>query len=118
MQLLDFTGLLEPSISEEENAELCAPPMDDEIKQAVFFILSLSFLGLDRFGSEFFMVCRDIVKAEIVEAACDFFNGAKLPRFYSSSYIILAMARIMRLSLGPSRRERLCVNLLVLLPRD
>ncbi|KAF5452050.1 hypothetical protein F2P56_027088 [Juglans regia] len=83
--------IIEKKISDEENRWLCATPSKLEVKQAVFSIPKNSSLGPDGFGSGFYMSCRDIIKEDVVEAARDFFRGAPLSRFYSSSFIVLIL---------------------------
>ncbi|XP_042954601.1 uncharacterized protein LOC122291014 [Carya illinoinensis] len=85
----DLSALVDPVISAEENTLLCASPAENEVKAAVFSIPKHSFPGPDGFGSSFYMFCWEIVKEDVIEAARDFFSGASLLRFYSSSYIVL-----------------------------
>lgn len=85
----DFTHLLSCSVSMVENNTLCMAPSEEEIKEALIPIPRHSSPSLDGFGSAFFIASWDIVKADIVEAATDFFQGAPLPRYFSSSYIVL-----------------------------
>ncbi|XP_042958229.1 uncharacterized protein LOC122293848 [Carya illinoinensis] len=81
--------LVDEKVSEDDNEMLCAEPTEMEVKQAIFFIPKNSSPGPDGFGFEFYMVCWDIVKEDVIVAARDFFRGTPLPRFYSSSFIVL-----------------------------
>lgn len=72
----------------DENFELCRSPTEEEVKAAVLFILLQSSLGLDVFGSSFYISCWNTIKDDVV-AAREFFSGAELPIFYASSYIVL-----------------------------
>ncbi|KAF5458524.1 hypothetical protein F2P56_022547 [Juglans regia] len=89
VQQVDLIDLVQPLISEEDNRWLCDAPSVEEVREAVFSIPKHSLPGPDGFGSGFYMACWEILKDDVVEATREFFNGASLPRFYSSSYIVL-----------------------------
>ncbi|XP_035544611.1 uncharacterized protein LOC118348001 [Juglans regia] len=85
----DLSPLVGLEISEEDNSSLCHRPLEEEVKEAVFSIPEYSSPGPDGYGSSFYISCWHLVKEEVVEAARDFFAGSPLPRFYTSSYIVL-----------------------------
>ncbi|XP_042952180.1 uncharacterized protein LOC122289263 [Carya illinoinensis] len=89
MEVLDLSSLISPVVFEEENQEIIKEPSEDEVWAALKFIPKLSSPGLDGFGSEFYLQCWPIIKWDVLEAAPDFFRGTGLPRFYSTSYIVL-----------------------------
>lgn len=64
-------------------------PTEIEVKDAIFSILKQSSSGPNDFGSKFYTSCWDVIKDHVVEATRDLFKGLVLPRFYSSSFIVL-----------------------------
>lgn len=46
-------------------------------------ILSSRSLGLNGFGSSFYVSCWDTIKKDLLEAIKDLFSGGHLPRFYT-----------------------------------
>lgn len=86
---MDLTGLLSSVVTQEEKVFLCEVPTEEEVREAVFSISWHSSPSLYGFGSSFYMSCWELVKEDVVEVVRDFFNRAALPRFYSSSYIVL-----------------------------
>lgn len=87
----DLLALIDKSIFEEDNSMLCLEPSVEEVKEAIFSIPKQSSLGTDAFGFGFFMSCWDVIKEDVIEAAREFFRGSPLPRFYSSSFIVLIL---------------------------
>lgn len=67
------------------------PPTLEELETAVKVIPRESSTGPDGFGSRFFLACWDFIKQDLLEAAKEFFIGACLPRFFTSSYIVLIL---------------------------
>jgi hypothetical protein len=63
-------------VDEEENAILVQPFTEDEIKSALFLIEKNKAAGPDKILVEFFQVCWDIIKEDIVELFADFHKGA------------------------------------------
>lgn len=59
-----------------------------EVKTTFNSISDDSRPGLDGFGSGFYM-CWEFIKEDLLEATKYFFSGGMLPRFYTSSFIIL-----------------------------
>ncbi|XP_057975276.1 uncharacterized protein LOC131162686 [Malania oleifera] len=85
----DLDPFIQQILTKEENYKLSANPMIEEVRAAVFFILKHSSPGPNGFGSGFYMACWDIIKYDAVEAATNIFRGTELPKFYSSSFIVL-----------------------------
>lgn len=54
-----------------------------------FYKLVDSSPGSNGFSSAFYRNWWEIIKDNVVEAAAEFFAGKAMPRFYSSSYIVL-----------------------------
>ncbi|XP_042944788.1 uncharacterized protein LOC122278670 [Carya illinoinensis] len=85
----NLEGLVDKMVTEPDNADLCRVPSQQEIKEAVFSIPVDSSPGPDRFGSGFYRACWQIIYKEVVEAVVEFFSGVMLPRFYSTSFLVL-----------------------------
>lgn len=47
-------------------------------------VLDLTILDL-----VFFMHCWDVIKDDLVKATIEFFSGTSLPKFYSSTFIVI-----------------------------
>lgn len=62
-----------------------------ELNTALLSIPSNSSPGLDGLGSKFFIAIWDFIKEDLLEVVQDFFEGAALPRLYTSSYIVLIL---------------------------
>ncbi|KAF8406683.1 hypothetical protein HHK36_008774 [Tetracentron sinense] len=88
-EVADLSPLLDKVIADEDNFFLCNEPTELEVKEALLSIPKHSSPGPDGFGSGFFSSCWELVKDDVVEAAKEFFSGVPLPRFYTSSYIVL-----------------------------
>ncbi|XP_041020448.1 uncharacterized protein LOC121262091 [Juglans microcarpa x Juglans regia] len=89
VELVDLSPLISAKISEVENEILCMMPSEEEVKDAINSIPKYSSPGPDGFGSAFYIECWDIIKKDVIEAASEFFSGVPLPRFFSSSFIVL-----------------------------
>lgn len=89
VEALDLSSLIETRISKDDNSFLCRHPSEDEVLAALRSSPRNSSLGPDGFGSAFYLSYWEIVKEDVVAAAKDFFTGTSLPRFYSSSFIVL-----------------------------
>ncbi|KAF5442560.1 hypothetical protein F2P56_035204 [Juglans regia] len=87
--LSGFVTMDKKEISEQENSSLCALPSIQDIKETVFSIPVDSSPGPDGFTSGFYKSCWWLIEGDVVEAVWDFFRGSELPRFYSSSYLVL-----------------------------
>ncbi|KAF5454362.1 hypothetical protein F2P56_024034 [Juglans regia] len=88
-QPVDLSSIVSKIISNDENEAICKAQMGEEVQEALLTIPRNSSPGPDNLGSAFFISCWDIVKEGVVEAACDFILGNTLPRYYSSSFIVL-----------------------------
>ncbi|XP_042978955.1 uncharacterized protein LOC122309511 [Carya illinoinensis] len=89
IDLPDLSDFVSPVIDAGENSSLCQDPSMEEIKNALFSIPIDSGLGLDSFGSDFYRVCWDFIKDDLLEAVIEFFHTKSFPRFYMTSYIVL-----------------------------
>ncbi|KAK4833981.1 hypothetical protein QYF36_014386 [Acer negundo] len=89
VETADLSSLINPTISEVDNEMLCMVPSEEEVKDAISSIPKHSSPGPDGFGLAFYIECLDIIKQDVIDAARDFFNGVPLPRFFSSSFIVL-----------------------------
>lgn len=88
MDNVDLSSLISPTILDVENVMLYMVPSEDEVKDAVFSIPKQS-PDPDGFESDFYIDYWDIVKQDVIEASQDFFRGVPLPKFFSSSFIVL-----------------------------
>lgn len=61
----------------------------EEVKIALFDILDDNNPRPVSFGFCFFMKCWDIIKEDLKESAVYFFDEAPLPKFYSSTFIVI-----------------------------
>lgn len=84
----NLLSLITISITDDENDKLCREPLEEEVRDALVSIPKNSSSRPDGFGLTFYIARWDIVK-DLVEAAGDFFRGMSLPKFYSSSFIVL-----------------------------
>ncbi|KAF8405073.1 hypothetical protein HHK36_009970 [Tetracentron sinense] len=90
MTLVDGTILSTPEQVHQGAVLFSRDPFrGGEVKEALLSIPKHSSPGPDGFGSGFFSSCWELVKDDVVEAAKEFFSGVPLPRFYTSSYIVL-----------------------------
>lgn len=85
----DLRHLLSKVITEKDNACFMVRPTEDELKAAVKSIPINRSPGLDGFGFGFYLTCWEFLKDDLLEAATEFFNGAVLPRFFTTSFIVL-----------------------------
>ncbi|KAL9675508.1 hypothetical protein QQ045_003710 [Rhodiola kirilowii] len=86
---IGLNNLIDVVILEEENDKITKNPSMDELKDTVFSMNSDSSLGLDGFTGKFYKTCWDIIKADLHEAVCGFFEGLHLPKIISSTRIVL-----------------------------
>lgn len=75
-------------ITLEENDSITKELIEMELKKAFNSISDDSMPGSDGFGSGFYK-CWEFIKKDLLEATKYFFSGGMLPRFYTSSFIIL-----------------------------
>lgn len=85
----DLRYLFSSIITYENSAKLLAPPLEGELKVVVQSITTDSVLGINGFGLNFYLTCWDFIKDDLMEATTEFFTGATLPRFFTTSYIVL-----------------------------
>ncbi|XP_042984734.1 uncharacterized protein LOC122313615 [Carya illinoinensis] len=87
-QLPDLSSLIDLVIQEDDNVNLLELPSIQEVKQAIFSILTDSSPGPDGFGSGFYKACWDIVAMDVVDGVHDFFGGGKIPREFTASFLV------------------------------
>lgn len=66
-------GLIQPSISEEDNERLCAIPTPEDIKATLFMMQDLKAPGLDGFPVAFYKTYWPIVGENLTQAVISFF---------------------------------------------
>lgn len=81
--------LLSKVILERDNLALCSVPSVQEIHDAICSIPVDSNPGPDGFESGFYKAYWSIVKDDVEDAVAEFFSGAPLLRFYSTSFLVL-----------------------------
>ncbi|XP_071939020.1 uncharacterized protein [Coffea arabica] len=94
-----FTGYLESSsgmrhmiphmISEEENRKLEEVPSIEEIHRVLKSMDGDSAAGPDGFTGKFFTFAWEIIAQDVYKGILSFFCGAELPRFITSTSIVL-----------------------------
>lgn len=84
-----LNDLISIAIIYEENEELQKGPTKLELKKAHESIPQNSYSGLDGFNSGFLLACWEFLKDDLLEAATNFFNGTPLPKFFTTSYVVL-----------------------------
>ena len=85
----DLEHLIQPSISSEDNVELCRVPTPDEIKGVLFDMQSLKAPGPDGFPPLFYKHFWPTVGAHVIKAVQSFFiNGKMLPET-NRNFIVL-----------------------------
>lgn len=73
-----------------EDGRFVSSPKEAKVKSSLSSIPIDNSLGLDDFGSSFYLACCDLVKADnLLDVATYFLNGADRSRFFTSSYIVL-----------------------------
>ncbi|XP_040994368.1 uncharacterized protein LOC121240914 [Juglans microcarpa x Juglans regia] len=85
----DLSLWVHKEISDSEHRRLYELSSIQDIKETMFSIPIDSSPGSDGFTSGFYKSCWGIVEKDVVETVWDFFRGCELPRFYSSSYVVL-----------------------------
>ncbi|XP_071926511.1 uncharacterized protein [Coffea arabica] len=73
----------------EDNMILEEVPTLEEVRRVVFAIDGESAAGPDGFTGKFFTFAWDIIAQDVHKAIVSFFCGAKLPRFITSTSIVL-----------------------------
>ncbi|XP_042939346.1 uncharacterized protein LOC122274369 [Carya illinoinensis] len=85
----DLTSLVDLVVSPAENLNILELPSIQEIKDAIFSIPIDSSPRPDGFGSGFFKSCWEIFAEDVVATVHDFFRGNPIPKFFSSSFLVL-----------------------------
>lgn len=78
-----------PKVDQDDNDLLQRLPSLEERKEVVSSISEDSAPGPDGFGAGFYHASWSIICNDLLEAVCDFFRGAQLPRGYTSTLIVL-----------------------------
>lgn len=81
--------LFENRISEADGEMLTRPFTEDEIWQAVWDCEGTKSAGPDGFSLEFYRVCWDTVKEDLMQVFVDFHANGRIARGCNSSYIAL-----------------------------
>ncbi|XP_042942930.1 uncharacterized protein LOC122277118 [Carya illinoinensis] len=89
LELPDLSTLISSVVGKNEERFLRKPPSDQEIYEALLSIPKDSSPGPDGFSSQFYLTCWEIVRMELSNAVMEFFQGMELPRFYTTSFIVL-----------------------------
>lgn len=76
-------------ISEEENLDLLAIPMEDEIYGILKEMVPLKSPGPDGFHAIFYTKCWEVVKAQVVQFVQHFYKTGELPHLLNHTFIVL-----------------------------
>ncbi|XP_027122139.1 uncharacterized protein [Coffea arabica] len=82
-------GLIPSLVSREDTMILEEVPTLEEVRRVVFATDGESAAGLDSFTGKFFTFAWDIIAQNVHKAIVSFFCGAELPRFITSTSIVL-----------------------------
>ncbi|XP_027156179.1 uncharacterized protein LOC113756908 [Coffea eugenioides] len=85
----DLLQVIPTCVTAEESARLEADPTMEEVKRVIFAIDGESAAGPDGFTSRFFSFAWEVIGPEVFNAILSFFCGAVIPRFFTSTSIIL-----------------------------
>ncbi|XP_027081100.2 uncharacterized protein [Coffea arabica] len=85
----DMLHLIPRMISPEDNGKLESLPTIEEVYQVVKSMDEESAAGPDGFTGKFFIFAWEVIKQDIHNAILSFFCGAELPRFITSTSIVL-----------------------------
>ncbi|XP_020683143.1 uncharacterized protein LOC110100090 [Dendrobium catenatum] len=83
---IDNTAYIPNIISQEDNSSLSRPPVLEEIKNTLFEMNTILWLGLVLSSSK---KTWPIIFNDVFSAVTDFFNGAPIPKFFTATYIVL-----------------------------
>lgn len=79
-----------PNLSAEiDNSLLEAVPSIEEVRKVVFDMDGKSTARLDLFTGKFFTFAWEVIAQDVYQAVVSFFCGAELPRFVTSTSIVL-----------------------------
>lgn len=76
-------------IIDEENLNITKGPSEVKLKMALHSIPKDRSPSPDGFGSNFYIACWEFIKDDLMEAIAKFIKGPSLPRFFSTSFIVL-----------------------------
>nr|XP_027067822.1 uncharacterized protein LOC113693489 [Coffea arabica] len=85
----DLMHLIPKLVSDEENERLAAIPSMEEIRHLVFSMDGESAAGPDGFTGKFFSFAWEVVAQDVYKAVVSFFCGSDLPKFLTSTSIVL-----------------------------
>ncbi|XP_071927455.1 uncharacterized protein [Coffea arabica] len=85
----DLLHLIPPMISENDNDKLEKLPSIEEVYRVVRSMDGDSAAGPDGFSGKFFTFAWEVVAQDVHNAIISFFCGAELPRFITSTSIVL-----------------------------
>ncbi|XP_027120509.2 uncharacterized protein [Coffea arabica] len=85
----DLMHLIPKLVSDEENERLAAIPSMEEIRHLVFSMDGESAAGPDGFTGKFFSFAWEVVAQDVYKAVVSFFCGSHLPKFLTSTSIVL-----------------------------
>ncbi|CAM8940592.1 unnamed protein product [Rhodiola kirilowii] len=86
---IEVEDLIHPSITQEQNDNLCKVPSEVEIKEAIDSMNHANAPGPDGLTGKFYSSCWEIIKKDTCEAIEGFFHGLQLPKAISSTSVIL-----------------------------
>ncbi|KAL9670846.1 hypothetical protein QQ045_008405 [Rhodiola kirilowii] len=86
---IHLTDSVQKVVSDDDNVRLTATPDLKEIQHSVFSMNASSSPGPDGFTGKFFTSCWDIIKEDLQAAVNAFIKGLQLPKFISSTSIVL-----------------------------
>ena len=85
----ELLHVIPASITAEENRSLEADPSFEEVKRTFFAMDGDSVAGPDGFTGKFFTFAWEVIGQDVYNAVLSFFCGAELPRFITSTSIVL-----------------------------
>ena len=85
----DMLSLIPPMISGEDNAKLEEVPSIEEVHRVLRSMDEESAAGPDGFTGKFFTFAWQVIAQDVYKAVLSFFCGAELPRFITSTSIVL-----------------------------
>ncbi|KAI0519722.1 hypothetical protein KFK09_007181 [Dendrobium nobile] len=77
----------------KENSSLCVAPLLEEVKNTLFDMNADSVAGPDGFTVKFFQHLWHFISDDVYDAVLDFFNGTPIPKFFTSTSIVLIHKR-------------------------
>ncbi|WRX22756.1 Reverse transcriptase domain - like 10 [Theobroma cacao] len=88
------TNLIPYLISDMDNQALCAEPIMQEVKEAVYAIDKDSTVGLDEFSSLFYQQCWHIIAKDLLIAVKDFFSRSSFLKGVTSTTLVLLAKKL------------------------